>query len=94
MLVFTIIEDSIKPLLCTGDLVTVNTADTELADGKVYAFTYLGKLYIRKLRDLLDGGILVVSDNPTFPAEKINAPDTKHFRIIGRVIDRSGAGTL
>lgn len=49
---------------------TVNTADTELADGKVYAFTYLGKLYIRKLRDLLDGGILVVSDNPTFPAEK------------------------
>lgn len=50
---------------------TVNTADTELADGKVYAFTYLGKLYIRKLRDLLDGGILVVSDNPTFPAEKL-----------------------
>lgn len=58
-----VINGSMEPGLHDGDVVVVNTGDTEIKDGEVYAMNYEGELVIKRLvRD--DGQWWLASDNP------------------------------
>lgn len=54
---------SMEPGLFDGDTVVINTAQTELKDGRVFAVNYEGELVVKRLvRD--DGQWWLSSDNP------------------------------
>ena len=93
-MIFTVSGDSMEPLLWEGDSITVNTSEKEVLNGKVYVFTYRGEWRVKRLRKLLDGGLLVISENPSWKDEEIPADQTDQVFIIGRVVDRSGNGGL
>ena len=94
LMIFTVSGDSMEPLLWEGDSITVNTSEKEVLNGKVYVFTYRGEWRVKRLRKLLDGGLLVISENPSWKDEEIPADQTDQVFIIGRVVDRSGNGGL
>jgi len=52
-----------EPTLYEDDLVILNTADTQMVDGAVYAFNYEGQAVVKRLsRDA--GEWWLTSDNP------------------------------
>lgn len=92
--VFKVEGDSMEPFLWHGDRITVNTADKTIINGKVYAFVYQGEYRVKRLRKLLNGGIVVMSDNPSWDPETISADSLENMYIVGRVVDKSGSGGL
>lgn len=85
--------DSMEPTLYDGDHITVNLADTFIRSGHVYAFTYAGEYRVKRLERLMDGTVVVKSDNLDYREEEISGGD-EMFRVIGRVVDKSGNGGL
>lgn len=92
--VFKINGNSMSPFLCEGDSITVDTAQTDILNDKVYAFCYAGNYRVSRLRKKMNGDVQVIFDNPSWDHEIIIADEAKHLLIIGRVIHRSGTSGL
>lgn len=89
--------DSMEPFLWDGETVLVNTAETNIINGKVYAMRYGDELRIKRVYRKLDGGLVLHSDNPEFLPRDEDVPAAvahEHIAIIGRVREKSGAGGL
>lgn len=94
---FKIRGESMEETLFDGDTVLVNTADKDVVDGKVYAFTWDGDFRVKRLFRRMSGGLVIHSDNPRFLPrdEEFTAEEVdEHIYIIGRVKDKSGSGGL
>lgn len=88
--------DSMERTLFDGDRVAVHLGDRRVVDGRVYA-VIIGEAKIKRLFKLRDGALRVVSDNhdkTLYPDEIIPANEIESVYVIGRVIDKSGAGGL
>lgn len=81
--------DSMEPLLMNWDTIIVDTSDTDIADGEVYAVCYKGKLYIKELRNGEDG-IQLISRNPDYPPMEVAYGSDAHFQVLGRMVWRGG----
>jgi phage repressor protein C with HTH and peptisase S24 domain len=86
--------DSMEPTIHDGDSLLVDTSQTDVVDGKVYALWYEGGERVKRLHLLPGGGLRIESDNPRFKGLDLTGPETEHVRIIGRVVHRSGIGGL
>jgi phage repressor protein C with HTH and peptisase S24 domain len=87
LIALSIKGESMEPSLYAGDQVIVNTADTRMEDGAVYAFNYEGEAVIKRLRRDM-GQWLLASDNPDQRRfHPKNCRDGECI-IIGRVVRR------
>lgn len=79
--------NSMDPVLPDGTTVGVNTGETEIRDGKIYAIDHDGMLRIKFLYRRPGGGVKIVSQNAAeHPVEEYSAQQfAEHVRIIGRV---------
>ena len=85
--------DSMESLLFDGDLLLVDTADTRVRDGGVYALRIEGDLKVKRLFPLPGGGLVVSSDNKAKHRELQLGPEqAAEVEVIGRVKYRSGTG--
>ena len=55
---------------------------------------YGDEVRVKRLIQLMNGDLIIHSENPQYPDETIHKGDEINFRIIGRVIDKSGSGGL
>lgn len=77
---------SMEPVLPEGATVGVNTADTSIRDGKIYALDHLGHLRVKMLYRQPGGGLRVSSFNrDEYPDEFLTAEQALDVRVIGRV---------
>jgi phage repressor protein C with HTH and peptisase S24 domain len=81
--------DSMEPELHNGDTVIINTDDTEILDGEIYAIIFKNKLYIKELRQSEDG-ILIISKNSEYPPMEVTANTFNQFIVLGKKIWRGG----
>ncbi|QTN41700.1 S24 family peptidase [Marinobacter salsuginis] len=80
--------NSMEPVMPDGTCVGVNTGDTAVRDGEIYAIDHDGMLRIKYLHRRPGGGIKIVSQNASEHAtEEYSAQDVvdNNIRIIGRV---------
>lgn len=78
--------DSMEPRIFDGDAVVVDTGDTTVLDGKVYAVWYDGGERIKRLYRLPGNGLRIASDNATlYPKIDLNEDQSHHVRVLGRV---------
>lgn len=85
--------DSMLPKLSDGDTVLVNTADTRIVDGRIYALVIGHEAKIKTLRRGADGSLIVISENPdkrTYPDDVVPPTDANDVYIIGRAVQRAG----
>lgn len=82
--------DSMQPGIMDGDSLVVDTSQTEVADGKIYAVWYDGGERVKRLFRLPGGGLRIQSDNPAYAPISLSGSDANYVRIIGRVVHRSG----
>lgn len=92
---FRVSGDSMEPMLYARDTILVNTDETTVVDGKLYAIRYGDDLRVKYLFRRLDGTIILRSVNPAYKDEEVSAElAEEHIAVIGRVRDRSGKGGL
>lgn len=86
--------NSMEPGIFNGDSLLVDTSQTEVLDGKVYALWYDGGERVKRLFRLPGGGLRIKSDNSDHPTVEVPQDQLEHVRILGRVVHRSGDGGL
>jgi Predicted transcriptional regulator len=84
-LAFSLSGDSMAPVLPNNALVAVDTEDTSITDGKIYAFVHGELLRVRYLYRLPYGALSVRSSNPAIEDEALTKDQVDNIRIIGRV---------
>lgn len=92
---FRVSGHSMEPMLYPRDTILVNTEETNIVDGKMYAIRYGDELRVKYLRRRLDGTLILRSVNPDYKDEEVS-PElaNEHISILGRVRDTSGTGGL
>lgn len=89
--------DSMEPCLHEGDVVVIDQNDNErIENGHVYAIMLNDELLIKRLYRNLQGDVTIHSDNvEKFPEDKLMHDDESNvFKLIGRVVNKSGNGGL
>jgi phage repressor protein C with HTH and peptisase S24 domain len=86
--------ESMEPAIHHGDSLLVDTSQTEVVDGRVYALWYEGGERVKRLFRLPGGGLRIKSDNSEHGTIELGPDYIGHVRIIGRVVHRSGRGGL
>lgn len=86
--------DSMEDRIQHGDALVVDTSQTDIVDGKVYAIWYDGGERVKRLFRLPGGGLRIQSDNPRHPTIEVAPAATEHVRIIGRIVHVAGEGGL
>lgn len=75
--------DSMSPEIKSGDALLVDTSQTNIIDGVIYAFNYDGQPMCKRLQKI-GKEITAISSNPMFKTFTIDF--TCQFNIIGRVV--------
>lgn len=92
---FRVSGHSMEPMLYPRDTILVNTEETNIIDGKMYAIRYGDELRVKYLSRRLDGTLTLRSVNPDYKDEELSpAMVAEHITVIGRVRDTSGTGGL
>lgn len=82
-------DDSMAPTLAQGDLIVIDTTDTQPEEASVYAISYEGRVIVRRLfRD--DGAWWLGCDNTNSHRFTRKHFVAKHCFILGRVVHRQG----
>lgn len=78
--------NSMEPVLPDGTTIGVNTADTAIKDGKMYAIDQEGMLRVKLLYRLPGNGLRLRSYNADeWPEETMRPDEADRIRVIGRV---------
>jgi phage repressor protein C with HTH and peptisase S24 domain len=80
--------NSMEPVMPDGTCVGVNTGDTAIRDGEIYAIDHDGMLRVKYLHRRPGGGIKIVSQNSSEHATEeysAQAVIDNNIRVIGRV---------
>lgn len=91
--------DSMSPTLTDGDTLLVDLSVTSIVSGSIYAIRAEDELLVKRLERKINGDLEVVSDNPRYRTQTINAEIARRLwadgdapiRIIGRVLWRAGS---
>lgn len=80
---------SMEPVLNDWDTVLIDTDDTEIIDGEVYAVAFKNNLYIKTL-ERTASGLRLKSENPSFDSIEVNNGDSEHLKVLGKKVWRAG----
>ncbi|TNJ40502.1 S24 family peptidase [Phaeobacter sp. B1627] len=84
--VISVRGDSMEPDLNDGDLVLIDLANTDLADGKIYAVQYSGNLFVKRVQYIPGDTVRLVSRNAQYAPIEIKTPEADGVRVVGRVV--------
>lgn len=85
--------DSMEERICDGDSLVLDYTQGIVLDGKVYAITYSGEVFVKRLFKRIGGGIRIVSDNldkTRYPDWDVTPEQMEHLQVIGRIVAISG----
>lgn len=85
--------DSMEPRICDGDALLIDTSQTDIQDGKIYAVVWNDneELRVKRLYKLPGGSILIKSDNrDRYPEIAVPADQVGTVTVLGRVVLVSG----
>ena len=80
---------SMEPRLDDGDTVVIDTSQTRVIEGEIYALMVGDQLYIKHLEPSM-GGLMLRSSNPAFADRQLSADELAHTTILGRAVWRGG----
>jgi len=89
---FTASGDSMNPVIEHGDLLLIDTGDTQYSNGGVFLITINNDWFIKRLRKRITGELDIISDNPKYPIETLDTNSFKEVYIRGRVLKNLSRG--
>ncbi|WP_105215804.1 S24 family peptidase [Pseudoalteromonas sp. T1lg22] len=78
--------NSMEPVIPDGATVGIDTGNTQIKDGDMYAIDWNGALYVKTLNRKPGGGLRIRSYNSDeYPDENLSSDEAQDVRVIGRV---------
>lgn len=78
--------NSMEPVIPDGATVGIDTSNTTIKDGDMYAIDWAGALFVKTLTRRPGGGLRIRSFNlDEYPDENLTAEEAQQVRVIGRV---------
>lgn len=85
--------DSMEPYLFNRDMMMVDSAKTNIRDGRVYAVIFEDESLVKQVFKQVGGSLVLHSYNSSkYPDKEIPADKLEYLKIAGEVIYRSGSG--
>ncbi|MDP3378519.1 MAG: LexA family transcriptional regulator [Brevundimonas sp.] len=84
LVIVTARGDSMEPTISDRAWLLVDEAEQRVFDG-VFAFVLAEEARVKRLRRLTDG-LLLISDNDSYPPEEVRGEELKKLQIIGPVL--------
>ncbi len=79
--------DSMTPTFSSGDLLLIDRQVDQIKTDAIYALALDDQLYVKRLsRDIGDGSVNIISDNPAYGSQRITRDRAAQLRVIGRVV--------
>jgi phage repressor protein C with HTH and peptisase S24 domain len=86
--VISVIGDSMEPYLADGDLILIDQKVTRIEDDSVYVIQSGDSLKVKRIQKMLDGTVIVKSDNNKYEAEVYRGETVEYLRVVGRLVRR------
>ncbi len=81
--------DSMIPTIQDKEPLLVNSADKNLDDGFIYVIRSVDNIWVKRVQIQLDGSLLLISDNKTYPPMQLDFDASTDIEVIGRVVPPS-----
>jgi len=82
--------ESMEPGIQDGDVLLLDTSDLTFRNFGVYVIEVRGERLVKRVQRKFDGSLILISDNPKYLPESIDADLAKEVKVVGRVIWRGG----
>ena len=77
--------DSMEPTISNHDILIINKAYAKPIDGFLYAVQYDEHISIKRIQNQ-GANLVLISDNPKYPAMVVDRKEQDDFKIIGHVV--------
>lgn len=81
--------DSMEPTIHSKDTLLVDTSKNNPRDGQIYVIRSGDTLWVKRIQKQIDGSLLLISDNETYPPMSLMLSDHPDIQVIGQVIQIS-----
>lgn len=81
--------DSMEPTISSKDTLLVDTSKTNPRDGHIYVIRSGDVLWVKRVQRQIDGSLLLISDNSTYPPMPLMLADHPDIQVIGQVVQIS-----
>lgn len=81
--------DSMEPTINSKDTLLVDTSKTTPRDGQIYVIRSSDMLWVKRIQCQIDGSLLLISDNTTYPPMPLALADHPDIQVIGQVVQIS-----
>lgn len=78
--------DSMQPTLINGDEIIIDKHVHRVDVNGIYVIALRGDLLVKRVQRMLDGSLVVKSDNPAYEPETITADRAEVFQVVGRMV--------
>ncbi len=86
LVIVTARGDSMLPTFNDGDVLLVDTSRTDRREDGIYVIRTDHGVIAKRLCFGFDGGVTVISDNPSYPPREYDADHAEHLVVAGRVV--------
>lgn len=87
MKIFEVAGDSMSPTLVDGDMIMVNTGESDVRTGRIYLLRIGEELMVKRLETRPGGILLLRSDNPDYDDIPVNRGDEcADVEVLGRMV--------
>lgn len=77
---------SMEPTFFEGDTIMVDTQQRDIDGGGLFVLRLGSELLVKRVQRLISGGLQIISDNPAFKSELLDAAAESSIHVVGRVI--------
>ncbi|ATD64859.1 helix-turn-helix transcriptional regulator [Neisseria weixii] len=81
--------DSMEPTINSKDTLLVDTSKNHPRDGQIYVIRSGDTLWVKRIQKQIDGSLLLISDNDTYPPMSLTLADHPDIQVIGQVVQIS-----
>ncbi|HHK6008332.1 TPA: helix-turn-helix transcriptional regulator [Neisseria subflava] len=81
--------DSMEPTIHSKDTLLVDTSKNNPRDGQIYVIRSGDTLWVKRIQKQIDGSLLLISDNDTYPPMSLMLADHPDIQVIGQVVQIS-----
>ncbi len=82
----TAVGDSMAPTIPDGATMLVDMSAREIRSGYIYVLSQEGAVLVKRLQVKIDGSVILISDNPLYENEVIDAAMVDQLNVAGRVV--------
>lgn len=78
--------DSMAPTLLDGDTIIIDRDQQAVGPDGIYVFEMRGRRMVKRLQGLVDGSLVLISDNAIYQRQQLARDEAREIHVLGRMV--------